>query len=195
MKNIMSRTVTKTIEFLLFPILYFYERWIMYRIKSAWGKVHVFNIKNKGDNIKIEGYSRFLNPENLILGNNIRIDYDCFFYCKGGIKIDDNTIISRNVTIYSSNHNYNGECIPYDNTYIHKPVRIGKGVWIGMGVTIVPGVSIGDGAIIGMGTVVAKNVKPGEIVVGAESRVVGKRDMNNFYKKIENNKIFSLLEK
>lgn len=36
--------------------------------------------------------------------------------------------------------------------------------------------TIGDGAIIGMGTVVSKSVAPGEIVVGAAQRVVGRRD-------------------
>ena len=163
----------------------------MYRIKAAWGEVHLHNIKNKGENVKVVGYSRFLNPENLVLGSNVRIGYGCFFYCKGGIEIRDNTIISRNVTIYSSNHDYQGDAIPYDNNYIHKPVKIGKGVWIGMGVMITPGVEIGDGAIIGMGAVISKNINAGEIVVGSEQKVVAKRDMGKFYKLENENKIFA----
>lgn len=180
-------------ETLLMPVLYAYERWIMYRIKAAWGKVHLRNIKHKGENVKIVGYSRFLDPDNLSLGNNVRIGYGCFFYCAGGIEIGDNSILSRNITIYSSNHNYLGDAIPYDNNYMHKPVKIGKGVWIGMGVMITPGVSIGDGAIIGMGTVVSKNVEAGAIVVGSGQKVVSNRDMEKFTTLQDSNKIFSLI--
>jgi acetyltransferase-like isoleucine patch superfamily enzyme len=187
----MSKFITILFETILTPFLYAYERWIMYRIKAVWGNVHLNNIKNKGTNVKIVGYSRFLNPENLILGNNIRIGYNAFFYCKGGIEIGDNTIISRNVTIYSSNHNYQGNAIPYDNDYIHKKVKIGKGVWIGMGVMITPGVTIGDGAIIGMGTVVSRNVKTGDIIVGTGQKIVSKRDMEIFYSLEMKNQIFS----
>lgn len=187
----------KLVDYIFNTILpYFlniYEKRFMYRIKAAWGKVHLKNIKNKGTNVNIVGYSRFLNPENLILGNNIRIGYGCFFYCKGGITIGDNSILSRNITIYSSNHNYLGNSIPYDNSYIHKPVKIGKGVWIGMGVMITPGVEIGDGAIIGMGTIVSKNIGPGEIVVGSGQKIVSKRDIDKFYELERKEEIFSIL--
>lgn len=189
----MRKLVDYIFNTLLPPLLYFYERWFMYRIKAAWGKVHLFNIKNKGRNVNIVGYSRFLNSENLRLGDNVRIGYNCFFYCKGGIEIGDNTILSRNITIYSSNHNYLGNAIPYDNTHIHKSVKIGKGVWIGMGVMITPGVEIGDGAIIGMGAVISKNIKPGEIVVGAGQKTILNRDMENFEKLQNEDKIFSKL--
>lgn len=187
----MRNNLTILFEIILFPFLYAYERWVMYRIKAAWGKVHLYNIKQKGRNVKVVGYSRFLNPENLTLGNNIRIGYDNFFYCKGGIEIGDNTVISRNVTIYSSNHNYKGKAIPYDNSYVHKPVKIGKGVWIGMGVMITPGVQIGDGAIIGMGTIVSKNVNPGDIVVGSKQKIISSRNMETFKQLETDNKIFS----
>lgn len=187
----MTKFFNWTFITILAPFLYAYERWIMYRIKAAWGKVHFHNIKNKGKNVKVVGYSRFLNPENLILGNNVRIGYGGFFYCKGGIDIGDNTIISRDVTIYSSNHDYKGNAIPYDNNYIHKPVKIGRGVWIGMGVMITPGVNIGDGAIIGMGTVISKDINNGEIVVGSGQKVVSKRDIVKFLELEKENKIFS----
>lgn len=189
----MRKLVTLIFNSIFPPLLYVYERWFMYRIRNAWGKVHLYNIKNKGINVNIVGYSRFLDPENLSLGNNVRIGYNCFFYCKGGITIGDNTILSRNITIYSSNHNYLGNAIPYDNTHIHKPVKIGKSVWIGMGVMITPGVEIGDGAIIGMGTVVSKNVKEGEIIVGSGQKTVLNRDMEKFNLLQNEEKIFSKL--
>lgn len=164
------------------PILAMYERWFMYRVREAWGKVHLKNIKNKGRNVRIVGYSRFLDADNIALGDGVQIGYGCFFFGKGGITIGDNTIISRNVTIYSANHDYSSDTVPYNGDYNLRPVSIGRSVWIGMGVTIVPGIRIADGAIVGMGTVVAKDIGEGEIVVGASQRVVSRRDLDDFYK-------------
>src|SRR5690606_24406213 len=93
--------------------------------------------------------------------------------------------------IYSSNHNYKGTMVPYDDTHINKPVIIGAGVWIGMNVMITPGVKIGDGAIIGMGSVISKDVREGAIVVGSSQRVVAMREMDVFYEYLEKDLIFS----
>lgn len=164
----------------------------MYRLRDVWGKVHLYNINNKGINNDIVGYSRFLDADNLQLGSYISIGYNCFFFCKGGIFIDDYTIISRNVTIYSANHKYRSEVIPYNDQYVCKPVRIGKAVWIGMHVCILPGVTIGDGAIIGMGSVVSRDVAPGEIIGTAPSRPINHRDMDQFARAMEDEAIFAL---
>ena len=165
------------LEFIFFGrvleiIFSLYEHYIMYRVKQVWGRVHLRKVKMKGRNIQLIGYSRFLNPENLIIGNDVSIGYGCFFFCKGGLEIGDGTILSRNITIYTGNHNFHSDVIPFDQNYIYKKVIIGKGVWVGMGVSILPGVKIGDGAIIGMGTVVSKDVPDGAIVVGSGQRIV-----------------------
>ncbi len=164
----------------------------MFRLKKAWGLANLLRIKNRGTNVEVMGYTRFLNPESIVLGNNVRIGYGCFFFGKGGIHVGDNTIISRNVTIYSSNHNFLGDMIPYDSSHIHKPVVIGRGVWIGMGVSITPGVNIGDGAIIGMGSVISKNVAQGAIVVGTGQREITSRNIDKFYQLLEANQIYSV---
>ena len=82
--------------------------------------------------------------------------------------------------IYSQNHDYRGECLPYDLKSIHKPVTIGKNVWIGMNVCISPGVSIGDGAIIGIGSVVSKDLESGAIFVAKGGKQVSKRDLSHY---------------
>lgn len=173
-------------------ILYWYERFFMYRIKKSWGIANLKKVKNVGTNVSVMGYTRFLDPESITIGNNVRIGYNCFLFGKGGIFIGDNSILSRNITIYSSNHDYKSDMIPYNDNYIHKPVRIGKGVWIGMGVSITPGVTIGDGAVIGMGTVVSKNISPGEVVVGYGQKAISKRDMMLFEELMKNEKIYSV---
>lgn len=104
--------------------------------------------------------------------------------------IGDNTHISRNLTLYSYNHNYEGCALPYDNTTIEKSVVIGRNVWIGMDVKIAPGVTIGDGAIIGLGTVVSKDVPPLAIVAGQPLRIIKYRDKRH-YDKLEESASYS----
>ncbi len=173
------------------PLLNAYERWVMYRVRDAWGLAHLAKIKQRGVNVKLVGYSRYLDPDGLLLGDNVRIGYGCFFFCKGGIQIGSNTIISRDVTIYSANHDYKEDYVPFGPGYVKSPVIVGKHVWIGMGVKILPGVKIGDGAIIGMGAIVARDVFPGEIVVGQPIRTVGTQDTTRQEDLARAGKIFS----
>jgi acetyltransferase-like isoleucine patch superfamily enzyme len=119
-------------------------------------------------------------PEKFKIGNYCRVGENYFFHAKGGLEIGNNTILSRNVTIYTANHNFlDLETMPYSDNYIEKSVIIGNSVWIGMNVSILPGVTIGDGAIIGMGSIITKNINPGEIVVGSSQRVVSSRKFEN----------------
>ena len=122
---------------------------------------------------------------NMRLGSNVHIGDGAFIRAEGGLSIGSNTHISRNVTIYTRNHQSEGEALPYDDTFDDRPVTIGRNVWIGMDVCITPGVTIGDGAIVGMGTVVAGTVAAGAIVVSQAARVVGSRDPDR-YERLEN---------
>lgn len=148
--------------------------------EKACGQVVLRSVKNKGEDVRLHGYGTIIAPERVSIGSYTRIGRGVFIHGLGGVVIGENCQISRGVTIYSSNHDYKGGCIPYDAEYILKPVVIGCSVWIGMNACILPGVSIGEGAIIGMGTVVSKDVDAGEIVVGAGQRVIGKRELEKY---------------
>lgn len=163
------------------------------KVRKAVGKVALKTIEHQGKNCKFNGDVKVYYADGLKLGDNVRVGFGSFLFALGGIAIGDNTQISRNVVIYSANHNTEGNAIPYDDEYILKPVVIGKSVWIGMNVLILPGVEIGDGAVIGMGTVISKNVKPGEIVVGASQRSVKCRDLEKFNQLDEQGRYFAEL--
>lgn len=139
-----------------------------------------------GKGVRINGDIVVKNPGMVILGNNVHIGSNAFFSAMGGLCIGDNTHISRNVTIYTNNHNYEGEALPFDDKFVDKPVFIGKNVWIGMNVSITPGVTIGDGAIIGMGTVVSKDVPPFAIVGSEKYRILKFRDKKHYFKVLQN---------
>ncbi|ARA93318.1 hypothetical protein AWN76_009180 [Rhodothermaceae bacterium RA] len=119
--------------------------------------------------------------ECIYLGNNVHINDGARIAGEGGLFVGDNVHVARNCTIYTHNHNYEGACLPYDDTHIYKPVRIEKNVWIGVNVTIVPGTIIGEGAIIGAGTVVYGNVPAFSIVGSAPWRILKKRNIEHYH--------------
>lgn len=82
--------------------------------------------------------------------------------------------------ILTENHNYEGECIPYDNTTILKNVTIGDCVWFGNRVIVTGNVNIGEGAIIAAGAVVCKDVPALAIVGGNPAKVIKYRDKDHY---------------
>lgn len=138
----------------------------------------------KGEGIQLNGRVIFTHPRNVVLGSNVHIGTNAWFYSLGGLIIGDNVHISRNVTIYTANHNYAG-ALPYDDTYELKPVIIKNNSWIGMNVSIVPGVTIGEGAIIGLGAVISKDVPDFAIVGNPPFRVLKERDKRKYLEQKE----------
>lgn len=84
--------------------------------------------------------------------------------------------------LITSNHNYEGSAIPYDEKDICKDVTIGDCVWFGNRVTVVGNVNIGEGAIIAAGAVVCKDVPDCAIVGGNPAKIIKYRDKEHYYK-------------
>jgi len=66
--------------------------------------------------------------------------------------------------------------MPYDNTYINKPVTIEANVWIGHNVTVLGGVAIGEGAVLQACSVVVDDIPPLSVAGGNPAKVFKKRD-------------------
>lgn len=162
------------------PVLVLADRFVAPPFARAAGRASLWYVPGVPASVRVHGRIQIIAPHRLKLGEHVRIGRGCFFHCLGGLSVGDNTQISRDVVIYTASHDYHGDAIPYDRRYVEKPVVIGRSVWIGMGVFIAPGVTIGDGAVVGLGAVVAKDIPPGEVVVGAPQRVVRQRDMQRF---------------
>ena len=150
----------------MFRLLYKFIKYKETLIKAYYQALIARTAKVLGSDIHINGKFKIIHPAGLIIGNNVHIGENAFIHARGGVIIGSNTHISRNVTIYSVNHNYESNLIPYNSELIPRSVVIEEGVWIGMNVSITPGVNIGHGAIIGLGAIISKNVEAGSIVVG-----------------------------
>ena len=134
------------------------------------------------------------------IGENTITDLDKFkigkFSClkssyiesSGGVEIGSYVHGSRNLVIWTSNHIYNDNMIPFNNEYVYKKVKIEDFVWLGEGIKILPGVTIGEGAIVAMGAVVCNDVPKYSIVGGNPASLLKYRDIDKFIenKEIEN---------
>lgn len=164
--------------FYLFRSLLLACRWLFHLFANEYLKSR-FSYCGRG--VRLNGKVLIHGASRMTLGNNVHINDGAYIRAEGGVEIGDNVHVSRNLTLYSRNHRYEGDLLPYDSVNTGKPVSIADNVWIGMNVSIAPGVTIGEGAIIGMGVVLTKNVAPFEIVVPVAPVKIGERERERYF--------------
>lgn len=154
-------------------LLVFPKIWHKLLEKRALKIVH----SHQGE-VHINGWT-YLTPQT-VLGKNPNFN-GLHIYGKGKVVFGDNFHSGIECMIITHNHNYEGEAIPYDSTYIFKDVNIGDNVWLGNRVIILGGVTIGEGAIIQAGAVVVKDIPPCAIAGGNPATVFKYRDEKHYY--------------
>lgn len=155
-----------------------HRQWYTYLIRETAEEV--------GNNLRVNGPSSVNSKTKL--GNNVNFN-GLHVRGDGKLTIGDNFHSGPDVRILTRNHNYHsGDAIPYDSTYIRKPVEIGDNVWIGVGTTILPGVEIGEGAIIQAGSTVVDDISKGAIVGGHPAEQFSMRDMEHYHSLQKQNK-------
>ncbi|MBQ8133030.1 MAG: acyltransferase [Clostridia bacterium] len=115
----------------------------------------------------------------IIIGNNVSINYDVHIACIDRIEIGDGTLLASKVFITDHNHGDTDiqtlKIPPQDRKLISKgPVVIGKNVWIGENVCIMPGVVIGDNCIIGANSVVTNSIPAYTVSAGVPAKIIKK---------------------
>lgn len=131
--------------------------------------------------LRIEAYDNYLGetftPE-IIIGNNVKINFDCHIGCINKILIGDNVLIASKVFItdhyHGSSDNISNSSPALRGLFSKGPVIIEENVWIGEGVAIMPNVTIGKNSIIGANAVVTKSI-PSNSIVGGVPAVIIKR--------------------
>ncbi|KAB2823162.1 acyltransferase [Aliivibrio finisterrensis] len=107
----------------------------------------------------------------------------------GCVKIGNNFHSGSGCIFITSNHNYRGAKLPYDETSITEDIIVEDNVWLGLNVLVMPGITIGEGAIIQAGSVVIKDVKKLAIVGGNPARMFKSRDALH-YNELKSKKLF-----
>lgn len=134
--------------------------------------------KSVGKNVWIEPDFKCEYGKNIIIENDVYINFGCIILDCAQIFIGANSLLGPNIGIYAANHATDAEERINGGCY-GKPVSIGKRVWLGGDVKIVGGVSIGDDTIIGAGSIVTKDIPSGVIAAGNPCRVIRKITEND----------------
>lgn len=117
--------------------------------------------------------------ENILIGDEVFINYNCVLLDDNLIEIGNRALIGPAAQIYTATHPLSvveRQMVRPDGTsgYVtsSKPVRIGNNAWIGGAAIILPGVEIGDNSTIGAGSVVTRSVPANCFAAGNPCRVI-----------------------
>jgi hypothetical protein len=135
-------------------------------------------LKNKGKHIRIHARTSIRNPQNLTMGNNVRITMDCCIWPEKNSKIifGNDVLVGPGVKMFCGNHGNELNGIPMSfQARKEADIKIGNDVWIGANSVITSGVTIGNGAIVAAGSVVTKNVPENTIVGGVPAKTIKQR--------------------
>lgn len=130
-----------------------------------------------GESLYVGGKSYV--THNTYLGNHVNFN-GMAIHGNGKVTIGNYLHSGVGCQIITSFHNYEGDAIPYDTTFIDKDVTIGDCVWLGNDVIILGGVNIGEGAIIQAGSVVVKDIPPCAIAGGHPAVPFKYRDKEHY---------------
>lgn len=167
-----------------------------------------------GKDVLISRFARFYSPENMIIGNNVRIDDFCILsgeivlnsnihisaysalYGKFGINMEDYTGLSPRCTVFSSSDDFGGDFLmsplnpeEYTNV-IGGRVIIKRFSQVGAGSIIMPGLTINDGVAIGAMSFIKCSLEEWSVYAGNPLRFIKKRNKGllNFYEELNNRK-------
>lgn len=138
-------------------------------------------IKHLGVNLK--GKPRFIEDN---------VYFDPVDYTK--ISIEEDTTISRNVTLLVHDYSISRPFILHDKNVIGgcliKPIHLKKGCFIGAGTIILPGTTVGVNTIIGAGSVIKGNIPDNVVFAGNPAHEI--KTIDEYYKKIKESEISNI---
>lgn len=159
-------------------------------------------LKSYGSNVLISRFCRIYNPQNICIGNNVRIDDFCilssgteafiiennihisagvYLYGTGGIIIKSYSNISSGTKLFSVSDTFDGTCMIgpcIDNTLrkiVKAPIILENHVIIGANCVVLPGVVLKEGVAIGANSLVNSSCEPWKIYGGSPIRLLKER--------------------
>lgn len=146
-------------------------------MKWYYKRIVILTVREYHEPLRVN-YKTILN-KNTYLGKNVNFN-GLRIRGRGEVRIGNNFHSGPECIILTQVHNYEGNSIPYDDTYTTKSVLIEDNVWLGVRVMILPGITIGEGAIIQAGSVVVKDVPPLAIVGGHPGKIFKYRNKDHY---------------
>ena len=158
--------------------------------------------KKIGKNVQISRLASIYTPENIEIGNNVRIDDFCFLivniklgnyihigsytalYGKYGIEMEDFSGLSSRCLLFTASDDYSGNSltnpmIPAEYKKINSgKIKVGKHSIVGAGTIILPNIVIEEGVSVGANSLVTKSLKAWGIYFGNPVKLLRERSKN-----------------
>lgn len=158
--------------------------------------------KSLGRNVKISDKASIYAPQNISIGDNVRIDDFCVLsafggyinlrnhihiaiFCnltgKGGIEMQDYSGLSSRVSLYSSSDDYSGDYLigPVMEANCLKitegPIILEKFVTIGTNSSVLPNVTLKEGSVLGSFSLLTKDTEEWTINAGVTAKKIKSR--------------------
>lgn len=126
----------------------------------------------------VEDFNGRHHEPSLRIGSGTQIGRGIWFSCVGDIEIGEDTLMSHNILIADSYHEYHDPDTPIIRQPMAEPqtVRIGRGCFVGPHVAILAGVTVGENTFIAASSVLTSSVPANSVVVGNPARVIRRYD-------------------
>lgn len=131
-----------------------------------------------GENIRVHSTASIRNPQNIVVGNNSHINYNCCIWCgeNSHIFLGDNLLMGPNVKMFSTNHGTRIDQPMTFQEYQEADIHIGNDCWLGANVVVLKGVTIPDGCVVAAGAVVSRSLlEPYTIYGGIPAKKISVR--------------------
>ncbi len=171
------------------------------KIESFYSEEELDSIglKSYGENVLISRKASLYGPENMEIGNNVRIDDFCLLsgevklgsyihigaysalYGKAGIYMEDYSGLSSRCTIFSVTDDYGGDYLigptmPSEAlNIIEGSVIMRKYTTLGAGAIVLPGVEIAEGSVVGSMSLVNKDLDSWGIYMGIPAKFLKRK--------------------
>jgi len=141
-----------------------------------------------GDNVRIDCFSLIsAGAEGVWIGNHVHIGAGCYLFGGGGkLVLEDFSGTSPRVTILTASDDFTdgylrGPVIPEQYKKVKRgDVVLKMNVGVATGSVVLPGVTIGLNACVGALTVVSRDVPDHALIVGNPARQIAQRDPQRF---------------
>lgn len=137
-----------------------------------------------GDNVRIDAFTSLVVPSGFIrLGSYIHIGTGCMLGGRGGITFDDFSGLSHNVQVFSASDDVSGEWLPscsvpgeFTKPTV-RPVHFSRHAMVGSGSVLLPGAALGEGTVLGTSSLARRPLRPWSIYFGSPAKRIADRKM------------------